>query len=167
MLKDPLEVKELEELDANSLTDTIYEEVGKQYETKMEEIPEEIRDEFEKAVSLKVIDTHWMDHINEMSLLREGIHLRSYAQENPLRAYTAEGYEMFDNLLDIIDMDITRFLLNAEVRQNTEREQVIKGQAVEDPNKIKKRQPKRTNKIGRNDPCPCGSGKKYKQCCGK
>ena len=167
LLRDPLEVKELDELDADSLTNTIYDQVTQEYEKRMSEVPEEIRNEFEKAVSLKVIDTHWMDHINEMSLLREGIYLRGYAQENPLRAYTAEGYEMFDNLLDIIDTDITRFLLHAEVRQNTERKQVAKGTAVEDPNKIKKRQPKRTQKIGRNDPCPCGSGKKYKQCHGK
>ena len=167
LLRDPLEVKELEELDADTLTKTIYDAVVKEYEVKIEEIPEEIRNEFEKAVSLKVIDTHWMDHINEMSLLREGIYLRGYGQENPLRAYTAEGYEMFDNLLDIIDTDITRFLIHAEVRQNTERKQVIKGKAVEDVNKIKKRQPKRVKKVGRNDPCPCGSGKKYKQCCGK
>ncbi len=167
LLKKPLEIKELEELDADTLTDTIYETVVKEYEAKIEEIPEEIRNEFEKAVSLQVIDTHWMEHINEMSLLREGIYLRGYGQENPLRAYTAEGYEMFDNLLDIIDTDITRFLLNAEVRQNTERKQVIKGKAVEDTNKIKKQTPKRKQKIGRNDPCPCGSGKKYKQCCGK
>jgi len=167
LVRDPLELKELDELDVDTLTNTIYEAVVKEYEEKIKEIPEEIRNEFEKAVSLKVIDTHWMDHINEMSLLREGIYLRGYGQENPLRAYTAEGYEMFDNLMDIIDTDITRFLIHAEVRQNTERKQVIKGKAVEDPNKIKKRQPKRTTKIGRNDPCPCGSGKKYKQCHGK
>ena len=167
LLRDPLEVKELDELDADTLTNTIYEAVVKEYEDKIKEIPEEIRNEFEKAVSLKVIDEHWMDHINEMSLLREGIYLRGYGQENPLRAYTAEGYEMFDNLLDIIDTDITRFLIHAEVRQNTERKQVVKGKAVEDVNKIKKREPKRVKKIGRNDPCPCGSGKKYKQCCGK
>ncbi len=167
LLRDPLEVKELDELDADTLTNTIYEAVVKEYEEKIKEIPEEIRNEFEKAVSLKVIDTHWMDHINEMSLLREGIYLRGYGQENPLRAYTAEGYEMFDNLLDIIDTDITRFLIHAEVRQNTERKQVVKGKAVEDVNKIKKREPKRVKKIGRNDPCPCGSGKKYKQCHGK
>ena len=167
LLTDPLEIKELEELDADSLTKTIYAEVIKEYDKRMSEVPEEIRNEFEKAVTLKIIDTHWMDHINEMSLLREGIHLRGYAQENPLRAYTAEGYEMFDNLLDTIDRDVTRFLLHAEVRQNTERQQVIKGKAVEDQNKVKKRQPKRVQKIGRNDPCPCGSGKKYKNCCGK
>ena len=124
-------------------------------------------DEFEKAISLRVIDTHWMDHINAMSLLREGIYLRQYAQENPLQAYTAEGYEMFDNLLATIDMDISRYLLNAEIRQNTEREQVIKGTPNEDKSKTKKQTPKRVKKIGRNDPCPCGSGKKYKQCCGK
>ena len=167
LLRDPLEVKELDELDADTLTNTIYEAVVNEYEDKIKEIPLEIRNEFEKAVSLKIIDTHWMDHINEMSLLREGIYLRGYGQENPLRAYTAEGYEMFDNLLDIIDTDITRFLIHAEVRQNTERKQVVKGKAVEDVNKIKKREPKRVKKIGRNDPCPCGSGKKYKQCCGK
>lgn len=167
LLRDPLELNELEELDPDSLVNTIYEELTKEYEKKISEIPEEIKNEFEKAISLRVIDTHWMDHINEMSLLRESIGLRGYAQENPLRAYTKEGYEMFDNLLDTIDMDITRFLVNAEIRQNTERKQVAKGNAVENPNKLKKQTPKRVNKIGRNDPCPCGSGKKYKQCCGK
>ena len=167
LLKKPLGVNELGELEPDAVADKIYETVVEEYEAKIKEIPEEIRNEFEKAVSLQVIDTHWMDHINEMSLLREGIYLRGYGQENPLRAYTAEGYEMFDNLLDIIDTDITRFLLNAEVRQNTERKQVIKGKAVEDNTKIKKQTPKRKQKIGRNDPCPCGSGRKYKQCCGK
>ena len=167
LLKDPLELDELEELDPETLSKTIYDEVVKEYEDKLKDIPVEIKNEFEKAISLKVIDTHWMEHINEMSLLREGIGLRGYAQENPLRAYTAEGYEMFDNLLDIIDANITRFLIKAEIRQNIERKQVIKGQAVENPNKTKKATPKRVKKIGRNEPCPCGSGKKYKNCCGK
>ena len=167
LLKEKLELDELNELDADGLTNTIYEAVTEEYENRMSDIPEEVRNEFEKAVSLRVIDTHWMDHINEMSVLREGIHLRGYGQENPLRAYTAEGYEKFDDLLDTIDTDITRFLLHAEIRQNTERKQVIKGTAVEDNNKIKKQSPKRVQKIGRNEPCACGSGKKYKQCCGK
>ena len=167
LLKDPLELNELDELDADGLVQTIYNEIVKEYEEKIKEIPEEVKNEFEKAISLRVIDTHWMEHINEMSLLREGIGLRGYAQENPLRAYTKEGYEMFDNLLDTIDMDITRFLVKAEIRQNVERKQVVKGKAVENPNKVKKQQPKRVKKIGRNDPCPCGSGKKYKNCCGK
>ena len=167
LLKNDLSVDELEELDPESLIETIYEHVVEEYEEKIKDFPDELKNEFEKAISLRVIDTHWMDHINAMSLLREGIYLRQYAQENPLQAYTAEGYEMFDNLIATIDMDISRYLLNAEIRQNTEREQVIKGTPNEDKSKVKKQTPKRVKKVGRNDPCPCGSGKKYKQCCGK
>lgn len=167
LLKEDLKVEKLEQLDPESLVNTIYEKVVEEYEEKIQEFPEELQNEFEKAISLRVIDTHWMDHINAMSLLREGITLRQYAQEDPLRAYTAEGYEMFDNLLATIDKDISRYLVNAEIRQNTEREQVIKGNAVEDKTKVKKATPKRVNKIGRNENCPCGSGKKYKNCCGK
>ena len=167
LLKNDLSIDELEQLDPESLTETIYEHVCEEYETKIAEFPDELKNEFEKAISLRVIDTHWMEHINSMSLLREGIYLRQYAQENPLQAYTAEGYEMFDNLLATIDMDISRYLLNAEIRQNTEREQVIKGTPNEDKSKAKKQTPKRVKKVGRNEPCPCGSGKKYKQCCGK
>ena len=167
LLKNDLAVDELEELDPESLIETIYEHVVEEYEEKLKEFPDELKNEFEKAISLRVIDTHWMDHINAMSLLREGIYLRQYAQENPLQAYTAEGYEMFDNLLATIDMDISRYLLNAEIRQNTEREQVIKGTPNEDKSKTKKQTPKRVKKIGRNDPCPCGSGKKYKFCHGR
>ena len=167
LLKNDLSVDELDGLDPESLTETIYENVCEEYEAKLEKFPEELRNEFEKAISLRVIDTHWMDHINAMSLLREGIYLRQYAQENPLQAYTSEGYEMFDNLLATIDMDISRYLLNAEIRQNTEREQVIKGTPNEDKSKTKKQTPKKVQKIGRNEPCPCGSGKKYKNCCGK
>ena len=167
LLKNDLSVDELEELDSESLIETIYEHVVEEYEEKIKDFPDELKNEFEKAISLRVIDTHWMDHINAMSLLREGIYLRQYAQENPLQAYTAEGYEMFDNLLATIDMDISRYLMNAEIRQNTEREQVIKGTPNEDKSKVKKQTPKRVKKVGRNEPCPCGSGKKYKQCCGK
>ena len=108
-----------------------------------------------------------MNHINTMSHLREGIGLRSYAQENPLRAYTNEGFELYDELLNTIDKNITMFLLKSEIRQNIERKQVAKGQAVNDNNKTKKATPKKVEKIGRNSLCPCGSGKKYKNCCGK
>ena len=167
LIKDDLDVANLDELDPESLIETIYDKVVEEYEEKIKDFPDELKNEFEKAITLRVIDTHWMEHINSMSILREGIGLRQYAQENPLRAYTAEGYEMFDNLLATIDKDVSRYLLNAEIRQNTEREQVIKGNAVEDRSKLKKATPKRVSKVGRNDPCPCGSGKKYKNCCGK
>ena len=109
-----------------------------------------------------------MEHINTMSHLREGIHLRGYAQNDPLRAYKNEGYELFEKLLMKIDAQITTYLLKAEIRQNTERKKVAEGVTNEGSNgKAKKPTPKRVNKIGRNDPCPCGSGRKYKQCCGK
>ncbi len=167
LLKNDLTTSDLDKLDPEDLTETIYEHVVSEYDAKLEEFSEELRNEFEKAISLRVIDNHWMDHINAMSLLREGIYLRQYAQENPLQAYTAEGYEMFDNLLASIDQDISRYLLNAEIRQNIEREQVIQGTPNEDKGKVKKQTPKRVKKVGRNEMCPCGSGKKYKNCCGK
>ena len=167
LLKNDLSIENLEELDPQSLIDTIYDKVVEEYEAKIADFPDELKNEFEKAISLRVIDTHWMEHINAMSLLREGIYLRQYAQENPLRAYTSEGYEMFDNLIATIDQDISRYLTNAEIRQNVKREQTIKGTTNEDKSKVKKQTPKRVKKIGRNEKCPCGSGLKYKNCHGK
>ena len=166
-LKRKLDLIDIKDRTEDELIEYLYERVLKEYDEKLSEIPEEVANEFEKAISLRVIDTHWMNHINTMSHLREGIGLRSYAQENPLRAYTNEGFELYDELLNTIDQETTMFLLKSEIRQNIERKQVVKGKAVTDNNKTKKATPKRVNKIGRNDPCPCGSGKKYKQCCGK
>ena len=167
LLKKALKIDELKNKEANDVTNYLYERVINEYEKKLSEIPVEIANEFEKAISLRVIDTHWMNHIDAMSSLREGIGLRSYAQENPLRAYTNEGFELYDELLSTIDKNITMFLLKSEIRQNIERKQVAKGQAVNDNNKTKKATPKKVEKIGRNELCPCGSGRKYKQCCGK
>jgi len=167
LLKDKISLKTIENKEKEEIKDYLYELVKKEFENKIEEMPLELSNEFEKAISLRVIDTHWMNHINTMSNLREGIHLRSYAQIDPLRAYTSEGFEIYDELLNNIDKEITLFLLKAEVRQNVERKQVIKGEAVNDNTKIKKATPKKVEKVGRNDICPCGSGKKYKQCCGK
>ena len=136
------------------------------YEEKLSEIPEEIINEFEKAITLKVIDSYWMEHISTMSHLREGIGLRGYANENPLQAYTMEGYELFDMMLARINKDVSIYLLKAEIRQNIERKELVKKKITNDGKETKKIQAHST-KIGRNDPCPCGSGKKYKQCCGK
>ena len=137
------------------------------YEEKLKDIPEEIKDEFEKAISLNVIDHHWTEHINTLSHLREGIYLRGYGQEDPLRAYTMEGFDLFDKMMQRIDNDITLMLVRSEIRQNIERKEVSKKQITNDSDETIKKQPKKSEKIGRNDPCPCGSGKKYKQCCGK
>jgi len=167
MLGTEISTSEYEEKDLDSAIEYLYGRLVENYESKIEDVPAEIVNEFEKAITLRVIDTYWMEHINTMSHLREGIYLRGYAQENPLRAYKSEGYEMFDSLLALIDRQTSIYLLKAEVRQNVERKKVAEGVANNDSNKVKKQTPKRVAKVGRNDKCPCGSGKKYKQCCGK
>ena len=138
----------------------------KYYEEKLEDIPEEVRDEFEKAISLRVIDNYWMEHISTMSHLRDGIGLRGYANTSPLQAYTMEGYQLFDEMIAKINRDISIYLLKSEIRQNIERKQVAKT-AITNDSKDHAKVQKKSTKVGRNDPCPCGSGKKYKQCCGK
>ena len=166
LLTEKITLDDLENKNINEIIDYLSVKIIFSYEHKIEEVPTEIISEFEKAIYLKVIDTHWMEHINSMSLLREGIHLRSYAQENPLRAYTQEGFELFDTMLDTIEKETSMYLLRSEIRQNVVREQTIKGNAVSKEDNSKK-EPKKSSKVGRNEMCPCGSGKKYKQCCGK
>ena len=159
-----LDVKDINDLKDKDVPEYISNLVIKDYENKVKGLP--VRNEFERAISLRVIDSNWVEHMNTMEHLKEGIGLRGYSQTNPVQAYTMEGFELFDKLLDKIDNDISIFLLKAEIRQNTEMKQTIKGNANDGKEKIKST-PKKVTKIGRNDPCPCGSGKKYKNCCGK
>ena len=168
LLKNDLEEKDVNGKQPEELIDFICKRVIEEYEDKIKDIPEEVSQEFEKVITLQVVDNYWMEHINTMSHLREGIHLRGYAQEDPLRAYTMEGFDLFDLMLQKIDKDISIFLLKAEIRQNIERKENTKKITTNDSeDKVEKKKPKKTKKVGRNDPCPCGSGKKYKQCCGK
>ena len=162
--KQNLKVEDIIDLKDKDVSEYISSLVIKDYEEKVKGLP--VRNEFERAISLRVIDSNWVEHMNTMEHLKEGIGLRGYSQTNPVQAYTMEGFELFDKLLDKIDNDISVFLLKAEIRQNTEMKQTIKGSANDGKEKIKST-PKKVTKIGRNDPCPCGSGKKYKQCCGK
>lgn len=162
--KQNLKVEDIIDLKDNDVPEYISSLVIKDYEEKVKGLP--VRNEFERAISLRVIDSNWVEHMNTMEHLKEGIGLRGYSQTNPVQAYTMEGFELFDKLLDKIDNDISVFLLKAEIRQNTEMKQTIKGSANDGKEKIKST-PKKVTKIGRNDPCPCGSGRKYKQCCGK
>ena len=162
-----LKLSEILNKDVTEIISIIEKKVLKEYEDKVKELPEEIRNDFEKAISLQVIDNYWMEHINTMDHLREGVSLRGYANEDPLQAYIREGFELFDNMLDKINKDITLYLLKAEIRQNLTAKQV-KGNANSGAEKVSKnRTIKKNKKVGRNDPCPCGSGKKYKNCCGK
>ena len=162
--KQNLKVEDIIDLKDKDVPEYISSLVINDYEEKVKGLP--VRNEFERAISLRVIDSNWVEHMNTMEHLKEGIGLRGYSQTNPVQAYTMEGFELFDKLLDKIDNDISVFLLKAEIRQNTEMKQTIKGSANDGKEKIKST-PKKVTKIGRNDPCPCGSGKKYKQCCGK
>ncbi len=149
------------------IVEFIYNQLVLEYEEKLKDVPKEITDEFEKVITLNVIDKYWTEHINTMSHLREGIGLRGYAQSDPLTAYTIEGFEMFQEMKNRIDMEVTTLLMRAEIKQNIERKEISKEKRTNDGKDAVKKTPKKSKKIGRNDPCPCGSGKKYKQCCGK
>ena len=167
LLRNDINEKDLLDEKEDKIIEFIYDKLIEEYEEKIKVVPKEISDEFEKVIMLNVIDKYWTDHINTMSHLREGIHLRSYGQNDPLRAYTVEGFELFDNMMQKIDQDVTTFLIRAEVKQNMERKEVAKNKITNDGKDTAKAAPKKSQKVGRNDPCPCGSGKKYKQCCGK
>ena len=157
---------EIKGKDSDEVINIIYDKIITDYEEKLKDIPEDVVNEFEKAISLRVIDSNWMDHISTMSHLREGVGLRGYANENPLQAYTMEGYQLFDNMINKINSEISVYLLKSEIRHNTERKAVSKKMITNDGKDAVKIQ-KKSDKVGRNDPCPCGSGKKYKQCHGK
>ena len=161
-----LKLSEILNKEINDIIDVIQSKVLKEYEEKIKELPDEIRKDFEKAISLQVIDNYWMEHINTMDHLREGVSLRGYANEDPLQAYIREGFELFDKMLDNICKDTTLYLLKAEIRQNLQAKQV-KGSTNEAKEQGVKKTIKKGKKIGRNDMCPCGSGKKYKNCCGR
>ena len=149
------------------LINFIYDIVVDDYNKKLEDVPKEIQDDFEKSISLRIIDKYWMNQLDEMEALKEGVGLRGYAQSNPLQVYALEGFQMFDNMMASISAEISNYLLNAEVRQNIEREEVKNIKTNDGKEGVKSKPKKAEKKIGRNDPCPCGSGKKYKQCCGK
>ncbi len=167
LLKKELNFKDLEGRNEDDIIEIIYNIIVEEYEEKIKVVPKEISDEFEKVIVLNIIDKYWTEHINTMSHLREGIHLRSYGHDDPLRAYTVEGYQMFDNMLQNIDKDVTIFLVKSEIKQNIERKEVAKDKITNDGKDAIKAQPKKSKKIGRNDLCPCGSGKKYKFCHGR
>ena len=167
LLAKDIKTSDINDLSPDGAIDKLSELVISEYEEKLKDIPAPVTAEFEKVITLQVLDNYWMEHINTMSHLREGIHLRGYAQEDPLRAYTMEGFDLFDSMMQKIDKDVSIFLLKAEIRHNVERKPAAKKMMTNDGKEEVKNAPKRVNKIGRNDPCPCGSGKKYKQCCGK
>ena len=151
----------------DEISEFIYNIIVDDYKNKLKDVPEDIQNDFEKSISLRIIDKYWMDQLDALEELKEGVGLRGYAQSNPLQVFALEGFQMFDNMLASISAEISQFLLNAEVRQNIEREEVKNIRTNDGKEGVKSKPKKADKKVGRNDPCPCGSGKKYKQCCGK
>ena len=165
MKNSKLEVTDIKDLDEGKVIEFLTEKLNNDYEDKIKDAPN--FEEFERAISLRIIDSLWVEHLNAMEALKEGIFLRQYAQANPLQAYTMEGYDTFEQLLNKIDESIAQFLLKANIEQNSERKQTIKGNTNDHKEKESRKPIRKEQKVGRNDPCPCGSGKKYKNCCGK
>ncbi|WP_053368266.1 preprotein translocase subunit SecA [Bacillus sp. FJAT-27245] len=162
-------VDDLKDKDSDEMADIIFAKVKERYDEKEEILsPEQMR-EFEKVIVLRAVDSKWIDHIDAMDQLRQGIHLRAYAQTDPLREYQHEGFAMFESMVVSIEEEVSRYIMKAEIRSNLERQEVAKGHAVnpkEDGEKIKKKPVIKKTNIGRNDPCHCGSGKKFKNCHG-
>jgi len=163
--KKTLRMEEISDLGKDELKDTIFNKALKIYEAKEAEIGPENMRELERVILLRVVDTKWMDHLDAMDQLREGITLRAFGHHDPVQAYQIEGYDMFLELINNIKQETIKYVLNVNVNRIPQRQKVAEEVATnqEGGNKPVVKEAK----IGRNDPCPCGSGKKYKKCCGK
>ena len=161
---------ELATMGEDELTELFFNAAVTTYERKEEAVTSPIMRELERVVLLRVVDEYWMDHIDAMQELRQGIRLRAYAQVNPIDAYKKESLEMFEEMISAIQDETVRRIFSARIKSEAEvkRERVAEGiVATTAGDGSVKKQPRKVQKIGRNDPCPCGSGKKYKQCCGR
>ncbi|HHY04510.1 MAG TPA: preprotein translocase subunit SecA [Thermoanaerobacterales bacterium] len=162
------EISFAEDITRDQIFDALLDKALAAYEKKEEEIGSDTMRELERFIMLKVVDEKWMDHIDAMDQLREGIGLRAYGQRDPVIEYKIEGFDMFQEMINSIQEDTIRYLFRAHIKTPQERKQPTynvaysHGEGDEKPQPIRKKK-----KIGRNDPCPCGSGKKYKKCCGR
>ena len=165
----PVSEEDVKGKEMKQLKHLLKERAAKAYEEKEAEFPEaEHLREVERVFLLRVIDAKWMDHIDDMDQLRQGIGLQAYGQRDPLVEYKMLGYDMFGEMTRAITMETVRLLFHVKVEQKVEREQVAKVTGTnKDDSAVKAPKTRTEKKIYPNDPCPCGSGKKYKQCCGR
>lgn len=166
-----VQVSDLRGKESDEIVEFIFAKVLQSYNEKEEKLSAEQMREFEKVIVLRAVDSKWIDHIDQMDQLRQGIHLRAYGQIDPLREYQSEGFAMFEAMVIAIEEDVAKYIMKAEIRNNLEREEVAKGQAVNPKEEGGEKKPKKKPAvkqldIGRNAPCFCGSGKKYKNCHG-
>ena len=169
MPKDSLEVEGLGELKTQELSDKIYEIAHDIYREKEELIGSDRMREVERIILLQCVDNHWIDHIDAMDQLRQGIGLRALGQQDPVIAYKMEGFDMFDDMVKHIQEDTVKYLFNITIEQQPkERKSVVDVDTLSSPSDLADKSPVVKEKtVGRNEPCPCGSGKKFKHCCGK
>jgi preprotein translocase subunit SecA len=177
-------MEEDKQLDQDGLLARIVEAAHKQYQAKVEQVSGEVMHGYERIVMLQTLDQHWREHLAALDHLRQGIHLRGYAQKNPKQEYKREAFELFSNMLDSIKRDVTQTLMTVQIRseadvvaaepphapENVQYHHADYEEALAQPeNQGEEHKPfvRAGEKVGRNDPCPCGSGKKYKQCHGK
>ncbi|AAO34968.1 protein translocase subunit secA [Clostridium tetani E88] len=167
--KDYIKVEHLENLSNDEIKEKLYDIAKNIYTDKEEEFESEQMRDIERVILLRVVDTKWMDHIDNMDHLKQGIGLRAYKQQDPVQAYQFEGSQMFDEMIYNIKVDTVRYLFRVQIEKAPEREQVAKETSTNQggDDTLKKQPIKKEPKIGRNDLCPCGSGKKYKNCCGR
>ena len=169
--KGAVSIPDAASLTADELTDRFREAAEKTYAAKEAEVTSPIMRELERVILLRVVDEYWMDHIDAMDDLKQGIRLRAYANTDPIVAYKQESLSMFEEMIAAIQAETVRRLFSVRLRKDEEvkRERVAKAtvENVGGDGTTPKKQPRKVTKIGRNDPCPCGSGKKYKNCCGR
>jgi preprotein translocase subunit SecA len=167
--KDAVTVDELKLLSNDEIKEKLLNIAKDLYAKKEEEFGSEQMREIERVILLRIVDTKWMDHIDSMEHLKQGIGLRAYRQQDPVQAYQMEGSDMFDEMIANIQAETVKYLFHVEIERRPERERVNKEVTTnyESENIVKKPVRRKEKKIGRNDPCPCGSGKKYKDCCGR
>ncbi|MDN5331889.1 MAG: preprotein translocase subunit SecA [Tepidanaerobacteraceae bacterium] len=166
-IKDVLGAAVKEDVTREEIRKMLVERAFEAYEQKETEIGEETMRELERVIMLRVVDQKWMDHIDAMDQLREGIGLRAYGQRDPLVEYKIEGYEMFQEMIKSIQEDTLRYLFRVQVKAAPQRREMARNLSYSHGGGEKQQPVKKGEKIGRNDPCPCGSGKKYKKCCGR
>ena len=165
-----MDASSLAGLSAQDLSDRFYDAAERYYEAKEAAVTSPLMRELERVVLLRVVDEYWMDHIDAMSELRQAIRLQSYGNNKPIDVYKQESLTMFEDMISAIQSETVRRIFSARIKTEKEvkRERVAEGLvATTAGDGSVKKQPRKVQKIGRNDPCPCGSGKKYKQCCGR
>jgi len=165
--KDTVTVDEIAKLSNNEIVELLLDKAMELYAEKEVEFSEEQMREIERVILLKIVDSKWMDHIDSMDHLKQGIGLRAYKQQDPAQAYQMEGSEMFAEMIENIKHETVKYLFHVKVEKAPERERVAEITSTNEDNSLKKEPVKKQAKPNRNDPCPCGSGYKYKNCCGR